>query len=270
MIVLGEPDIRGRGLDAISYADMAINAGGAALIAADTDLNFGTVWQQIGGVVDQGRIASARVECLDKKAVLDGRSFCPFVVPITGRDTPFAAPADTTLGKLFNGDPRAGLRPLTRVATNEPSYLTVSAFTGQFRFALARFPRNSLVHWDRFNAQPLPGGTLFAVGGYGPDNHNLTRYHFLAMADHSVFINQMLLVPDTDNLELTYRVIDYLRNPDPNNPKNSRRKRCLFIENGQVIERFDELRQAFKQGMPIPQVNLWASAGQARGSGKCD
>ena len=65
------------------------------------------------------------------------------------------------------------------------------------------------------------------------------------MADHSVFINQMLLEPGTDNLELAYRTIEYLQGP-------TRRKRCLFIENGRIIERFDDLAQAFKKSKPIP------------------
>jgi hypothetical protein len=63
----------------------------------------------------------------------------------------------------------------------------------------------------------------------------------------------MLLEPGTENLELTYRVITFLQG-------RNNRTRCLFFENGQLIESFDDLRQAAaKQNqMPIPQVNLWA------------
>jgi hypothetical protein len=104
----------------------------------------------------------------------------------------------------------------------------------------------------------LPENALLAVGGYGPDEDNPSGYNYLAVADHSIFINQMLLEPNTDNLELTYRVIDYLRKPNVLSTKDSMRKRCLFIENGRIVERFDELRQAFKQELPLPQVNLWA------------
>jgi hypothetical protein len=88
---------------------------------------------------------------------------------------------------------------------------------------------------------------IFAVGGVGPNADEDRTYRFLAMADHSVFINQMLIEPGTENLELTYRVIDYLQGQGP-----EKRKRCLFIENGRVVEKFDELRQAFAK--PKPQL----------------
>jgi len=73
------------------------------------------------------------------------------------------------------------------------------------------------------------------------------------MADHSIFINQMLIEPGTDNLELSYRVIEYLRSP-------RNRSRCAFFENGRLIEHFDDLRQAYarQNRASLPQVNLWA------------
>src|SRR5262249_34557133 len=58
----------------------------------------------------------------------------------------------------------------------------------------------------------------------------------------------------TDNLELSYRVIEYLQGP------GKTRKRCLFYENGVLVEHFDDLRRlaARQNPMAIPQVNLWA------------
>jgi hypothetical protein len=254
VIVLGHPsDLRGAA-DANWWVQMALERGGAVLIASDTPTKIPPAWQH------QVDVLPARVECFDEKAILGGRTNCPFVVPISGRDPRFgrfAAEPDTVLGQIFGGDERRGSRPLTRVATNEPSLLQLSGFGGHFQFALARFPNRSFVRWGD-KLEPLRDA-LFAVGGHGQAVNALAqRSDFLAMADHSVFINQMLLEPGTDNLELTYRVIDYLRGPDPNNPRESRRKRCLFIEDGLVKERFDTLPKALRRGMPVPQVNLWA------------
>jgi hypothetical protein len=235
----------------IAYLHNAVNNGGAGLVAADTFTQIGFVRRPNNNVQDWARIEGPRVESSDKKSVLkivdeDGKDTwlwdCPFVVPLTARDFPDAAPDDSAAARIFKG--------LTRIATNVPSYLRVSGFTGEFRFALARFPDNSFrVTQDGFGntrKQRLPDDALFAIAGEGPDfQNNGTPYRFMAMADHSVFINQMLIEPGTQNLELAYRTIDYLQGP-------SKRKRCLFIENGRIIERFDDLAQAFQKSRPIP------------------
>ena len=70
------------------------------------------------------------------------------------------------------------------------------------------------------------------------------------MADHSIFINQMLLEPGTHNLELTYRVIDY----SPAIP--TQRKRCVFFENGRLVDAFRRSAAGLcrtRHPMPIPQ-----------------
>jgi len=262
VIVLGDPEAEMNRLVRVQpqlIIERVLANGGAVLVAADTDMAIGFSLRPQGQA--SAAIIGIRVECLNAKATLDDRRTCPLIVPISRQDPRlgvFAPDPTTALGKLFTGDEQSGMRPLRRVATNHPAVLQVTDFTGHFRFPLARFPRGCVMIRDDGQQFLLPENALLAVGGYGPDEDNPSGYNYLAVADHSIFINQMLLEPNTDNLELTYRVIDYLRKPNVLSTKDSMRKRCLFIENGRIVERFDELRQAFKQELPLPQVNLWA------------
>jgi hypothetical protein len=68
---------------------------------------------------------------------------------------------------------------------------------------------------------------LFAVGG------DLDEGRVLVLADHSIFINDMMLPSDNNNVELTYNVVDWLRG------ENQQRDRVLFIEDGQIQTKFD-------------------------------
>ncbi len=136
-------------------------------------------------------------------------------------------------------------RGLNKLATNQPSYFeNLNEFRGEYQYPLARLPKSALINgWQQPNKQ-----LLFAVGGDGePRWGGRPGHSFLAVADSSVYINQMVMEPGTDNLEFTLRTIEYLQGPD------KKRKRCLFFENGKVIDKFDGLRNAFaKPRPPIP------------------
>lgn len=239
VIILGDPR-SARRADPMWVARQVVQNGGAALIATDSELHY------LGPTGTTGWITGNRLEC-DRNNAYHRYPDCPYVIPLSPQVFRDGLAPQMPIEAVF--------RDLDRIATNSPSYLAVDTWTDELRYPLARFPARSVL--SGFNRQLLPANTLFAVGGEGPSENLRRSYQFILMADHSVFINQMLLEPGTDNLELTYRVIDFLRQPNPANPRESIRKRCLFIENGQVVERFDGLRQAFKQGLPLPQVNLW-------------
>ena len=133
-------------------------------------------------------------------------------------------------------------RGLTRLATNQPTYIEepINGTAGEYQYPLARLPKSSTVWGQQFNPPPL-----FAVGGDGQPRWVGERgYAFLAVADSSVYINQMLMEPGTDNLEFTLRTIEDLQGP------GKHRKRCLFFENGKVVERFDGLREALAKPRP--------------------
>jgi hypothetical protein len=250
IITLGNHSASSTPRPPFDYVMRAVNSGGSALVASDTDSFLGTVTNQLNGEQVSAQIQRARVAARDKDLGLHGFADCPFVEPVNREVSAFAPRPGSRLDRLFNGDEDAGLKPLTRVATNGPSYIWVNGdFLGEFGHPLARFPRGSFD--TRLNVR-LPDNGWFAIGGEGPNrNANENAYQFIAMADHSVFINQMLVEPGTENLELAYRTIEFLQGPQ-------KRTRCLFIENGTVVERFDELHQAFAQQQGIPNVNLWA------------
>ena len=232
--------------DPVDFATRVLGSEGAALIAADTTLDLG--WTEFRTTA---RIVGAQIDCTDAERVLAVREpgsapdvpprplrSCPFVVPLTPDEIRAAPDPNEGIGKVFRG--------LTRVATNSPGYIVTDNLSGRFRSPLASLPRNT------FQLVPggmvrLPQNVFFAIGSDGGD---LGGYQFLALADHSVFINQMLLEPGTDNLELADRTIEYLQG------SLGQRKRCLFVENGRVVENFDGLRKAFSNpgGMPIPNL----------------
>jgi hypothetical protein len=179
-------------------------------------------------------VAGDQVRCLNSGSTHSDKDYCPYVVPVGGD---------------FPNETQSLFRGLNRIATNRPSYLVTNGLGGDIQHVLARLPGDCVgPQGEALSAAP------FALGGQGPDASNPRTYRLLVIADHSIFINQMLLEPNSDNLKLAYRVIDYLQGPEKN------RKRCIFYENGVLKERFDDLRQAHarQNPMPLPQVNLWA------------
>jgi len=240
----------------LTIAKSIIDNGGAALIASDSALELATF-----NPGNRPHISSMRIKChvpeLTHTVVLEDGSIeaqpdCPYLIPIEPRQD-LGWDAESPLTKLFSGD-KQGARKLTRIATNSSSFLALQGFGGEMQQPLAKFPRGCVARrtdpWgtDTFKIEEA----LFAVGGYGTQDEFSGSYRFLAMADQSVFINQMLIEPGTENLELTYRVIEFLQGP-------TTRRRCLFIENGRVIEKFDDLRHAFaKPKPPLPMPNLGA------------
>ena len=105
--------------------------------------------------------------------------------------------------------------------------MMVNRRSSEFRYPLARLPAGSVATLPDGRSVRIPEGALFAAGSEGSE---VSGGEFLAMADHSVFINQMLLEPVTDNLELAYRTVEFLQGAN-----NNKKKRCLFIENGRVV-----------------------------------
>jgi hypothetical protein len=207
-----------------------MRSSGSVLIASDSEL---FVEPSAGGAF---KFEGNPVICLDRDAIHRGDARCPYVVPT---DDEKGMP----IQRIFNG--------LVAIATNHPTYISPDRWGGEIQSALARFPQDSRILG---HGQFLPRDACFAVGGVETNDRTGNEYRLLLLADHSIFINQMLLEPKTDNLELTYRIIEFLQGP------GKRRSRCAFFYDGQLIDHFDDLRQAYaKQNqMPLPQVNLWA------------
>lgn len=227
LIVLGDANLRephqpwafGRLGEAVSS--------GAVLVATDSPLRI-TMSNHVAI-----SISGARVECDNQSLSHRNERDCPYVVPIEQKST-------KPVHGLFQG--------LNRIATNSPSFISMEAW-GPLHQPLATFPRQCVVGDSR---APLLRTAYFAVGGEESANSD-NPSRFLMMSDHSVFINQMLLEPETDNLVLTSRIIQFLQGPNI-------RTRCVFFEDGRLIDHFDDLGRAAaaQNQLPIPQVNMGA------------
>ncbi len=210
LILLGDPSPKNADMrcgDPLDYSVKVMRGGGAVLIATDTALDLGDRFRGL-----RGGISGARLECDNEKACHRAWRDCPYLVPIHTYDE------TNPVGLIFGG--------LDRVATNIPSYLAISRQQGGFCSPLAKFPPGCGV------ASGPRNSVLFAVGGDGSNGFTPRAPRLLVMADDSVLINQMLLEPETDNLKLASHIIEFLQGA-------KKRNRCLFVENGSVVEKFD-------------------------------
>ena len=248
VVILGE--IHGTALhpNPMVYAKWATSQGGAALIATDSPVNFTQTFGKFGinvppPVEVDGRIVLGG----DPNDCYRGRPECPYVVPIT---PPIRATEPEW--ELFAG--------LSRVATNTASYISLDARAklAEFRHPLAGYPTGSTIQQPGARKR-VSQNQVFAVGGSGPHPENGAGdgFRFLALADPSVFINGMMVPGDpqwpTDNLRFASRVVSYLA--EENEPVPRRRTRCLFIQNGQVVNSFDDLNRYLRPPTPIPTIN---------------
>ncbi len=186
-----------------------VEAGGALLVATDRDARRGL---EAGfGVSVTGTLLTLPG---GGEGAFRGMPECPYVEPRGG-----AGPA------LFEPGLAAGRnQPAKLIASNLPSYLRVSRRELPVLAALPAActdgrlpPRNT----------PWP----FAAGG------DFGRGRVLVMADHSVFINEMMLQTDNDNIGFAYRCADWLL-ARPGEPR-ARRDQVLYFEDGAVQAQFD-------------------------------
>ncbi|HEY3787998.1 MAG TPA: hypothetical protein VGL71_04045, partial [Urbifossiella sp.] len=179
VIVLGHSH---QGQSPLETAKSVLQAGGSALIASDSLVDFSPFSNARDGKGHPNRIMNGLVhgDALTKPTSLFlGRELLPFVVP---RSRPFFA-ADGPEWQIFKG--------LNRIATNKTSYILAPRPMGEFQSALATFPDDC---WINDAQQEFPVDQkkhFFAVGGSANSGGR-----FLALADPSVFINQMMVATD--------------------------------------------------------------------------
>ena len=181
-----------------------------------------------------------RVDCLDQDSLHRTKRFA-LVVPIDE----MAMMCKSML--IFKG--------LNRVATNSPSHIVRERWGGDHPGCACPVPAGCVIE----GRVPAQQRLLCGRGRRTGPTSNRNPYRLLVMADHSIFINQMLLEPQTDNLELTYRVIEFLQGP------GKQQKAMHLLRRRPADGTFDDLRQAYakQNSMPMPQVNLMGNAGQA-------
>src|SRR5262245_34314010 len=189
--------------------------GGAILVATDRAFN------DLGMAVE---ITGNMVEAADRTKAYRGSEKCPIVEPILGdrfevlnRASPHHIFLHTT--------------PAPPIATNNPSAVRLLRRPRDdvrvARTQLARYREPArFADGQQFNRDR----DLFAVGGTNSPGR------FLVLADHSVFINRMMLQKklDNGNAEFAKDCLAWLRDG-----QDTPRTRCLFVEDTTIQGRFD-------------------------------
>jgi hypothetical protein len=227
-----------------------VRKGGAALIATDKplpDVGFDAgVRDQLERTAGVRGVSRQTLGCsAPYPATYRGLHFCPLAQPVPGaRVNLFRRPGD-------------GQPPLL-VATNVPSMLFRSKEPPETVEELARLPEGVCYFDTREGKKEIPYAPLFAVGG------DLGEGRVLVLADHSVFINQMMLpVPppgDNGNLEFAFNCVSWLRG------ERRERTRVLFVEDAKVQTQFDV---PLRSGRLTPEEMLralWARRNEIAGA----
>lgn len=201
LIVCGETDVLG---DVPGGLQNFIERGGSVLIA--TDLRTNPVVEDLFGI----RVDGARIRARDPKYQYKGKSEFPLVT-----DNPYAR-NDLANHPLFQN--------VKQVATNWPSFLEPV--------------RNNLEPaFKGYSLQiPYPDWKTTTEGSFNPGprmfghvrSAEKSEGRFILLADHSVFINSMMLQPDNDNFQFAFNCVQWLAQGD-------RRQRVLYFNDGQAV-----------------------------------
>jgi len=209
---LGEPQFFPEGLHGF------VEDGGAVLIATDmwTDPAASKNLSELAGVTVAGETLVVRRPELAPDLVYSNSEYCPFVEPVETSNLLGAVAAlirvDSGKPDLFRRYPYPDKQRL-QVATNTPSYLEISP-SGLPRGIqpLARLPKICQVERSLPALRLRSGdalvdenGRLFAVGG------TIGKGRVLVLADHSIFINRMILPHDNGNMEFAANCLHWLR-----------------------------------------------------------
>jgi hypothetical protein len=266
LIVLGEPGFLSKNNFPQGLRSF-VEQGGAVLIATDmkTEGEAGAMLSQLAGVTVTGETLVVRriyhSGPLVRPFFRYGNSdYCPCVEPL--EDSMVLKRLTNVLGvlapflgvggrpDLFHCDPSSD-QPTFQVATNAPSRLKVSG--GWLPSGIHRLARLPATCQDEQIDPSIPvgpsgprfadeNGPLFAVGG------TLGKGRVLVLADHSVFINRMILPRDNRNLEFTANCLHWLRGGvstprellrATNDPQTAekllgRRDKVLFCDDGHI------------------------------------
>jgi hypothetical protein len=225
VVVLGDPD----GLNKIpgGLRDF-LQRGGTVLFATDRPaMNTPLQLYHI-------RITGEILTCNDPTKIYRGSNACPFIEP-TPNDT--ASLFGDPFGALIGGEEK-------RIATNVTSYLAPDFYGIP---VLANLPGGCARVNDKWEpVERFPQEMPFAVGGTVAKGGG----RLLVLADHSVFINQMMQQTDNGNWHFAFRVAKWLN-------ESGERKRILFIEDGvpQSGVKVEQLQALPPQEMPKPSMN---------------
>jgi len=160
-------------------------------------------------------ISPLRATRVNPKAVYRGQPECVIVSP-TKEGKPLF------VGRTASQPDEVGL------ATNRPSYLWNSDLPEHVR-RVAEFPIGCRYDYPTgprylFPTDKPPPFAVRSEFGNG---------RLLLLADHSIFINEMMLKSDNGNVDFTYNAIEWLKGD------NKERNRVLFVSDGKIETRLD-------------------------------
>ncbi len=214
LIVFGATDM----LDSLRLMDF-VKDGGGLFVATDRSSSE-RLREDFGARVTGNHVKTNRESGYLREAE------CPFIVP--RQDSRISK-------KLFSG-PQGFFQ---RLATNRPSFLSLN---GKKLEALADFPEDCWVTVIGFRS-PVSVGP-FAAGA------ELDNGRVLILADHSVFINEMMLQPDNDNFNFAYNCLDWLKEG-----KEGKRTRVLFYDENEIVTDFKVPIKVINE-FPVPPIEV--------------
>jgi hypothetical protein len=181
-----------------------LGRGGAVLIATDRGARNPRPWEGALGVQIKGLLVQAH----DPNSMYRGSPDCPYVQPMR------SASAKTL------PQPPVSLP----VATNRTSCLEIK---GSELTPFLSFPIDCHFPGDQF---PVAWLYPFGMGG------RVSSGRVLVLADHSIFINGMMLQTDNGNFDFAYTCVQWLLQSDQSGQK---RNQAMFIDEGTVFTTFE-------------------------------
>ena len=197
LIVFGDA---GRLTEVPHGVESFVQRGGALFLATDRRLPWGV--DVAVGRMTSYVVSGSEFVADDPASCYRGLDDCPFLTPQQG------AQPDLFRNLVSEGG-------LSTVATNIPSYLEAT----DNRLGP---PALSPLAW----VDNVPFGVGADVGDEGG--------RVLLLADHSIFINEMLMQQDNGNVEFSYNCLKWMVE-GPNGP----RTQVLFVEDGKINSKFD-------------------------------
>lgn len=216
-------------LDAIEsvpiHLEAFVRGGGAVLLASDRRAENEAVKESLRAVTGANVSGETFVCKLTLGNQYQNKDYCPILQP--------TANAEPDLFRSNQLIPGANLQ----VATNLPSMLEAGKRRRPKGISvLAQLPIGCVGSGKDVFSELLQGrARVFALGG------EIGAGRILFLADHSIFINEMMLPTDNGNIEFTDNCLTWLRGPD------KERTNVLFLDNGKVIDKFD---------VPLKTINL--------------
>jgi hypothetical protein len=220
-----------------------VEKGGAVLVA--TDERTEGQWARAFGVEVNGAKIRATDDTGHEKCY-KRNPVCPYLEEANAGQTPDLFHVSPQMQANLPSQRRERTQ-LTEVATNRPSFLRPAA--SWTRLAKISTPCRVLVPIGQKEPPPLQGPLIIAQSQYDNNSHG----KILVIADHSIFINEMLLPVagqgENDNLAFTLNTLDWLiAGPD------GTRNRVLFIDQtGDIKTDFTSLLQQLPP--PIPSLD---------------